>query len=368
MSEQQAEQISDGSVGTEPVVTHQAGAQSETMDAAVPAIEVLDSPKIAPDHEAPTADAPKPDVAGSAKREPPTLASLGAKAPRIDTANGTLTADAQRTPGQLVLMPRRDDYAKTEQPETAPKAPYATLGKRGVSVTAMLALAMIAGAIGGALATAGLIQTSNDPAPVAAVAAAAPAPVDPALTASVAKLHADIDRLKASLETAKQNSQNELVKTADRVEKLEKGQSDLVAKVNRPSEVAKLSEVVEKLRAQAQAQAQAPTNAREITGTITPPATQQPTQAVASVSPAIATPAAPPKVIDANKPDAGKLKIVDGWVLRDVGRGGALIEGRQGLFEVYPGDPVPGAGKVEGIRRQDGRWVVVTTNGLIVSR
>lgn len=60
--------------------------------------------------------------------------------------------------------------------------------------------------------------------------------------------------------------------------------------------------------------------------------------------------------------------MLDGWVLRDVGRGGALIEGRGGLYEVYAGDPVPGLGKVDAIRKQDGRWVVVTTKGLVVSR
>ena len=45
--------------------------------------------------------------------------------------------------------------------------------------------------------------------------------------------------------------------------------------------------------------------------------------------------------------------------------GSALIEGRQGIFEVYAGDPIPGLGRVDAIRRQDGKWVVVTTKGLI---
>ena len=70
----------------------------------------------------------------------------------------------------------------------------------------------------------------------------------------------------------------------------------------------------------------------------------------------------------AERLDTAKLRVLDGWVLRDVGRGGALIEGRGGLYEVYAGDPVPGLGKVDAIRKQDGRWVVVTTKGLVVSR
>jgi hypothetical protein len=35
---------------------------------------------------------------------------------------------------------------------------------------------------------------------------------------------------------------------------------------------------------------------------------------------------------------------------------------------VYAGDAVPGAGRVDVIRRQEGRWVVVTSKGLIVGR
>jgi hypothetical protein len=62
------------------------------------------------------------------------------------------------------------------------------------------------------------------------------------------------------------------------------------------------------------------------------------------------------------------LPTVEGWVLRGVANGIALIESRRGIFEVYAGDLVPGAGRVDAIRRQDGRWVVVTSKGLIVSR
>jgi hypothetical protein len=75
-----------------------------------------------------------------------------------------------------------------------------------------------------------------------------------------------------------------------------------------------------------------------------------------------ASPAAAPKA------EVGRLPTVEGWRLRDVANGGALIEGRGGLYEVYAGDPIPGIGRVDAIRRQDGRWVVVTSKGLIVAR
>ena len=57
---------------------------------------------------------------------------------------------------------------------------------------------------------------------------------------------------------------------------------------------------------------------------------------------------------------------VEGWVVRDVQRGTALIEGRMGLIEVDQGDVVPGLGRIDAIRKQDGRWVVVTSKGTIM--
>ena len=60
--------------------------------------------------------------------------------------------------------------------------------------------------------------------------------------------------------------------------------------------------------------------------------------------------------------------VVDGWILRSVYNGAAIIQGRLGVVEVEPGDNLPGLGRIENIRRQDGRWVVLTSKGLIVVR
>ena len=61
-------------------------------------------------------------------------------------------------------------------------------------------------------------------------------------------------------------------------------------------------------------------------------------------------------------------KAVRGYVLRDVARGVALIETSRGVFDVIPGDMVPGAGRVLSIERHAGRWRVVTSNGVIDDR
>jgi hypothetical protein len=68
-----------------------------------------------------------------------------------------------------------------------------------------------------------------------------------------------------------------------------------------------------------------------------------------------------------NEAKPPKPPVVEGWVLRSVSDGVALIEGRHGIIEIEPGDSLPGIGRIHEIKRQDGRWVVVTPKGLIVS-
>ena len=41
---------------------------------------------------------------------------------------------------------------------------------------------------------------------------------------------------------------------------------------------------------------------------------------------------------------------------------------KRGAAAGFAGDPVPGLGRIDAIRKQDGRWVVVTSKGLIVAR
>ena len=61
--------------------------------------------------------------------------------------------------------------------------------------------------------------------------------------------------------------------------------------------------------------------------------------------------------------------VVAGWIIREVFDGRAVIEhDRLGFYEVVPGANLPGIGRVETIKRQDGRWVVVTPKGLILSQ
>ncbi len=98
-----------------------------------------------------------------------------------------------------------------------------------------------------------------------------------------------------------------------------------------------------------------------------PPA---PTPAPAPVP--AAAPAPVPAVTEAvareSAPPAKSIKAepVEGWVLREVYDGAALVEGRNGrLYEVAPGGAIPGVGRVEAIERRGKAWVVQTDKGVI---
>jgi hypothetical protein len=57
--------------------------------------------------------------------------------------------------------------------------------------------------------------------------------------------------------------------------------------------------------------------------------------------------------------------IIEGWRLREVTNGTAVLEGPNGIWMVKRGDTVPGVGRVESIVRWGKRWIVATSSGLI---
>jgi hypothetical protein len=299
--------------------------------AAAPEAGIIDSPAIAPDHEAPKPDAPKVEA--------PKI-----EAPKIEVSK----AGAPGTAGKVLIMAPGDRSWRGEGGAKAGQAP-AQGKRRFAAMAAMVTLATIAGAAGGALTTMGVMHTAD---------AAATAPPSGALEAAIARVDADMLALKAGLDHTSKTALTQFNKTSDRLDKIEKAQAEPNAKL------AKLSEALEKLRATpapvvaaAAPAAVAPVAPKEVTGSVTPPA---------AAAPASATPAA--AASNPPKPEVGRLPTVDGWYLADVGYGGALIRNRRGTFEVYAGDYIQGLGRIDAIRKQDGHWVVVTSKGLVVAR
>jgi hypothetical protein len=56
---------------------------------------------------------------------------------------------------------------------------------------------------------------------------------------------------------------------------------------------------------------------------------------------------------------------IEGWMVRDVIGGAAVLEGPGGVWSVTRGDTVPGVGTVDSIVRWGNRWIVATSRGLI---
>jgi hypothetical protein len=345
VSEQTSDPIGDliaGSINAGPDVS--IASEAKLRQAAPRSIDI-EAPKLVPESgraaeapkdaskaeptPAPKAElkpAPRAELKSAPKVEPKLAPKVEPKpAPKVEAAK----TDAPRATGKVTIMaPSHDDtrHQTGEAPSDQDARTADMFGKRRLAaLAAVMVLAGAAGAIGGALATAALGHFNGS---------------DQTKMASVQnhELEDSIARIDADLAALKQLGVAQAAKVNDRLDKVEKAQAEPAAKL------IKLSEAVEKLRAAPLPApvASAPA-ARETTGSIQPPAS---------------TP----------KPEIARLPTVESWVLRDVANGGALIEGRQGVFEVFAGDAVPGLGRVDAIRRQDGHWVVVTTKGLIVAR
>jgi hypothetical protein len=356
VNEQMTEQTSGepGSLSAGSAVPNSLNAPSEPVAAlaqpSTPETTDVDSLKLAPEQgaagETPKVDAPKAEApkAEAPKAEAPKAEASKAEAPKAEASKAeALKTDALKAEASRVDAPRSPEkvmiMSAGDRAGPAPEAEQSSgmFGKRRLAaLAAVVALAAVMGALGGAVATEGLGHYLGDGATTAG---------NSALEATVARIDADIAALKASVEHAAKANTAQFSKTSDRLDKVEKAQAEPAAKL------AKLSDAVDKLRVApvaSVAAAAAPAAAKEVTGSTS--------------SPAVATPAT------AAKPEMARLPTVDGWVLRDVTNGAALIQGRRGMFEVYAGDPIPGLGRVDAIRRQDGRWVVVTGKGLIVAR
>ena len=189
------------------------------------------------------------------KVEMPKVEAFKAEPVKAETpAAETVKADPPPLPGKLLIMSPadrtwNDNDAAGAAPETASEP---TSSKRRMSaMAAVVALAAVAGALGGALATAGLGYMVGGTTSEVANASL--------LESQVERIEADIVALKASVEHSSKLGMSQFNKTSDRLDKVEKAQVEPAAKL------AKLSEAVDKLRAQ-QAPAPVAAGPRRIQG------------------------------------------------------------------------------------------------------
>jgi hypothetical protein len=155
-------------------------------------------------------------------------------------------------------------------------------------------------------------------------------PQPSSLETTIAQLRSDIAALKASVDTTSRTTGAQFSKLVERLDRAERAQS-----------VASKSDAI---------------LPRETTGSITTPSAAATAPAPAPVP----SPTAPGTIAPGT--------TLPGWAVRDVYRGVAMLQSRMGgMVEVEPGDVLPGLGRIQSIRRQDGRWVVLTSKGMLTS-
>jgi len=77
--------------------------------------------------------------------------------------------------------------------------------------------------------------------------------------------------------------------------------------------------------------------------------------------------AAPQTTAPATAPLPARVPVVTNWTIRDTRNGYVYVENHGAVYQVQLGAPLPGLGPVQSVKRQDGRWTVLTPKGIIVS-
>ena len=98
-------------------------------------------------------------------------------------------------------------------------------------------------------------------------------------------------------------------------------------------------------------------SAELVTGSISAPQTTAP----------VPTPRPAPRIAAVEAQPPARSAVVLDWTIRDVRDGFVYVQGNGDAYQVVLGAPLPGLGPVESVKRQDGRWVVTTPKGIIVS-
>jgi len=266
-----------------------------------------------------------PDKAAMTAVEAPPLAP--AAAPEVEAGAPTVPtpSPAPRFAWPLLTWPL------LTWPSLAwPSLTLPALSRRARRRAALAATIALAAGIGGTIGALAIgASTSPPPAPVQDTAAAQERE---AMQKTIARLGKEITTLRANLDSAGKTATAQIAKLTERNDKL----SEKLAAVER----------------RAAAAAASPETTGSIAAAVPLPAPKPDQKSSAAKPPAVAE---------------QKPPVIEGWTIRSARDGMVLVEGRGEIYEVVPGAPLPGLGRVEAIERRDGRWVVVTPKGLIVA-
>src|ERR1700733_8903969 len=259
VSDQHPEPIGGESGSLSAGVSHSAGTSNEPVTASEPSI--------------PEPSMSEPSMFGPVAPELPKAEAPKVEAPKVEAVKAEASAQGSKpeakreemssTSSKVIVMSRGDrawsDHGVHAESETVEQ--QSVFGKRRiVAIAAVVTLAIAAGAVGGAFATATFMHGGSD---------VASNSNPPSLEASLSRIDADIQALKTGLDHTSKLGMSQFNKTGERLDKLERAQAEPTAKI------AKLNETIDRLRpTPATAPAGGPpatsSASKEITGSIAP--------------------------------------------------------------------------------------------------
>jgi hypothetical protein len=217
----------------------------------------------------------------------------------------------------------------TPAPETATESPAApvtakilnfTLRPRHKRYVALAASVAIAAVLGGVV---GAMTGGSTPPP----AVTAGLEEQKAMRQTLAQLNKEVATLKTNLDAANKAAHSQIAKITERFDRA--------------------------------------ASAELVTGSISAPQTTAP--AAAPVPAPLPRPAPKIAMVETQAPPS-RSQIVQNWTIRDTRDGFVYVQNNNGeVYQVQLGVPLPGLGPVESVKRPDGRWVITTPKGIIVS-
>lgn len=159
------------------------------------------------------------------------------------------------------------------------------------------------------------------------------------LRKQVSGVSENLDGLRTAVDQSSKATNDRFGRFAENLDRIERVSSSSTAKLDKLAQV----------------QAQAP-------ATVASQPAPQAMPMMASVTAPEVTGSVPPS----ERPSAPR-KVVKGWSVRQAYEGIAILQSPNGVVEVVLGQQVPGLGRIEEIRNENGRLVVESSGGVIYS-
>ncbi len=167
------------------------------------------------------------------------------------------------------------------------------------------------------------------------------------LRRQVSGMSENLDGLRTAVDQSSKATNDRFGRFAENLDRIERVSSSSTAKLD------KLAQVQAQVQPQVQTPAQAMVQSQ--------PASQQ--------GPMMASVAAPEFTGSVPAPErmSAPRKTIKGWSVRQAYEGIAILQGPNGVVEAVLGQQVPGLGRIEEIRNENGRLVVEASGGVIYS-